>query len=73
VRKEKQIFSLPKREMIEQKTRSVPKSHHPEYAKQAWSQITDYYSNTVDELKARWPKGIILKRKNRRKVKDKFD
>ena len=73
VRKEKQIFSLPKKEMIEQKTRSVPKSHHSEYAKQAWSQITDYYSNTVDELKARWPKGIILKRKNRRKVKDKFD
>ena len=29
--------------------------------------------NTVDELKARWPKAIILKRKNRRKVEDKFD
>jgi len=73
VRKEKQIFSLPKKEKIEQKTRIVPKSHHSEYAKQAWSQITDYYSNTVDELKARWPKAIILKRKNRRKVEDKFD
>ena len=73
VRKEKQIFSLPKKEKFEQKTRIFPKSHHSEYAKQAWSQITDYYSNTVDELKARWPKAIILKRKNRRKVKDKFD
>lgn len=72
VRKENQIFSLPKKEKIQQKTRIVPKSHHSEYAKQTWSQITDYYSNTVDELKARWPKGIILKRKNRRKVEDKF-
>ena len=71
--KEKPFFSLPKEEKIQQKARIVPKSHHSKHVKQAWSQITDYYSNTLDELKARWPKGIILKRKKRREVEDKFD
>ena len=73
VERKNPIFSLPKKEKFQQQTRIVPKSHHSKFVKQAWSQLTDYYSNTVDELKARWPKAIILKRKNRRKVKDKFD
>ena len=73
VEKEKPYSSLPKKEKIQQKMRIVPKRHHLKYVEQAWSQIADYYSNTVDELKARWPKGIILKRKKKCKVEDKFD
>lgn len=73
VEQDKPIFSLPKKEKLQQQTRIVSKSHHSKFAKQAWSLVKDYYSNTVDEMKARWPKGVILKRKKRRKVEDKFD
>jgi hypothetical protein len=72
VRKEKPIFSLPKKEEIKQQTGIVHRSHHSEYAKQAWSQITDYYSNTIDALKARWHKREALKRKNRSDTEDLF-
>ena len=73
VGKDKPIFSLPKKEKFQQKTRIVSDSHRSKSVKQAWTKITNYYSNTVDELKARWPKGIIPKRKKRRKIEDKFD
>ena len=72
VEKEKPIFSLPEKETTQQQTRIVPKSHHSAYAKQAWSQLTDYYSNTVDELKARWHKRGGQKRKNRSDTEDLF-
>lgn len=70
VGKEKPPISLRNNEKIHQQTRIVPKSHYSEYAKQAWSQLSDYSSNTVDELKARWHKRRTLKRKKRSDTED---
>ena len=72
VRKEKPIFSPPKKEKIQQKTRIVPKSHRKKYVKQVWSQVSDYYFNTAGELRARWQKRKALRRKNRSDTEDLF-
>lgn len=58
--------------MPQHKTQPV-KSHRSEYARRAWSKMTDYCSDWVDEVKARWPKRGWLKRKKNREISNKID
>ena len=56
-------LSSQKKESIPQKKRMPVKRHRSKYAKQAWFQLTDYCSDWVEEVKARWPKRVWPKRK----------
>ncbi|WP_155316167.1 hypothetical protein [Desulfosarcina alkanivorans] len=61
--------SFQKKERISPKKRTPVKSHRSKYAKQAWSQLTDYCSDWVEEVKAGWPKRVWPKKKKQPKKK----
>jgi hypothetical protein len=58
---------------IRQPERIPVKSHRSEFAKQAWSQMTDYCAGWAEEVKARWPHRVWSKRKKKCDIGDKMD
>jgi len=65
--------TLHENEGIRQQERIPVKNNRPEFAKQAWFQITDYCADWVEEVKAKWPHRLWPRRKKNRDIEDKID
>jgi hypothetical protein len=63
--------TLHKNEGIRQQARIPVKNNRPEFAKQAWSQITDRCTDWMEEVKAKWPDGVWPTRKKSRDISNK--
>lgn len=65
--------TLHENESIRQPKRIPVKYHRSEFAKQAWSHMTDCCADWVEEVKARWPHRVWPKRKKNLDIEDKID